>query len=99
RGGTLTSDLGGRLNREAGLTVWLNPSFSTIVERIGVLGKIERTLFRAESQVLALYQKRLPVYRKADLTVDVAAGEAPEEVAARIALLLRPRSEGHTPEL
>ena len=90
-GGTLTSEIGGRLIREAGLTVWLNPSFSTIVERIGVLGKIDRPLFRAETQVLALYQERLPVYRKADLTVDVAAGEAPEEVAARIALLLRER--------
>jgi shikimate kinase len=90
-GGTLTSEIGARLVREAGLTVWLNPSFATIVERIGVLGKIDRPLFRAETQVLALYQARLPVYRKADLTVDVAAGESPEEVAARIALLLRER--------
>ncbi len=90
-GGTLTSETGARLVREAGLTVWLNPSFATIVERIGVLGKTDRPLFRAETQVLALYQERLPVYRKADLTVDVAAGESPEEVAARIALLLRER--------
>jgi shikimate kinase len=90
-GGTLTSELGARLIRDAGLAVWLNPSFATIVERIGALGKADRPLFREEAQVLALYRERLPAYRRADLTVDVAADEAPEEVAARIGLLLRER--------
>ena len=90
-GGTLTSEAGARLIREAGLSVWLNPSFATIVERIGTLGKIDRPLFREEAHVLALYLERLPAYRRADLTVDVAPDEAPEEVAARIALLLRER--------
>ncbi|HEV3459495.1 MAG TPA: shikimate kinase [Thermoanaerobaculia bacterium] len=90
-GGTLTSELGARLIRDAGLSVWLNPSFATIVERIGALGKADRPLFREEAQVLALYRERLPAYRKADLTVDVAPDEAPEEVAARIGLLLRER--------
>lgn len=90
-GGTLTSELGARLIRDAGLSVWLNPSFATIVERIGALGKADRPLFREEAQVLALYRERLPAYRRADLTVDVAADEAPEEVAARIGLLLRER--------
>jgi len=90
-GGTLTSELGARLVRDAGLSVWLNPSFATIVERIGALGKADRPLFRGEAQVLALYRERLPVYRKADLTVDVSPEEAPEEVAARIGLLLRER--------
>ena len=90
-GGTLTSELGARLVRDAGLSVWLNPSFATIVERIGALGKSDRPLFREEAQVLALYRERLPAYRRSDLTVDVAADEAPEEVAARIGLLLRER--------
>ena len=90
-GGTLTSELGARLIRDAGLSVWLNPSFATIVERIGALGKADRPLFREEAQVLALYRERLPAYRRADLTVDVAPDEAPEEVAARIGLLLRER--------
>jgi shikimate kinase len=90
-GGTLTMELGAKLIREAGLLVWLNPSFATIVARIGTLGKIDRPLFREEAQVLALYRERLPVYRKADLTVDVAQDEAPKEVAARIAMLLRER--------
>ena len=90
-GGTLTSEQGARLIREGGLSVWLNPSFATIVERIGVLGKADRPLFREEAQVLALYRERLPAYRRADLTVDVGPNEAPEEVAARIAMLLRER--------
>jgi shikimate kinase len=90
-GGTLTSELGARLIRDAGLSVWLNPSFATIVERIGALGKADRPLFREEAQVLALYRERLPAYRRADLTVDVAADEAAAEVAARIGLLLRER--------
>jgi shikimate kinase len=90
-GGTLTSELGARLIRDEGLSVWLNPSFATIVERIGNLGKADRPLFREEAQVLALYLQRLPAYRKADLTVDVGPDEAPEQVAARIALLLRER--------
>ena len=90
-GGTLTSELGARLIREAGLSVWLNPSFATIVDRIGTLGKADRPLFREEAQVLALYRERLPAYRRADVTVDVGPLEAPEEIAARIALLLRER--------
>ena len=90
-GGTLTSELGARLIREAGLSVWLNPSFATIVDRIGTLGKADRPLFREEAQVLALYRERLPAYRKADVAVDVSPLEAPEEIAARIALLLRER--------
>ena len=90
-GGTPTSELGARLIREAGLSVWLNPSFATIVDRIGTLGKADRPLFREEAQVLALYRERLPAYRKADVAVDVSPLEAPEEIAARIALLLRER--------
>lgn len=89
-GGTVTSEAGARLVA-GGLSVWLNPSFSTIFGRIGSLGKADRPLLRSEAQALALYRERLAAYRRADLTVDVGAGEAPEEVAARIDLLLRER--------
>jgi shikimate kinase len=90
-GGTMASEIGARVIRAAGLSVWLNPSFATIVGRIGTLGKDDRPLFRDEAQVLALYQQRLPAYRRADLAVDVGPHEAADEVAARIALLLRER--------
>ena len=88
-GGTVAFDDNARLLGAAGLTVWLNPPFSAIVERIGALGKRDRPLFRDETHAWALYRQRLPAYRAAaDLTVDVAPAESPEEVASRVALLL-----------
>jgi shikimate kinase len=90
-GGTVTFEANARWIRENGLSVWLNPSFATIVGRIGGLGKKDRPLFREEAQALALYQERLPAYRRADLAVDVRPDEHPQEVAARVALLLGKR--------
>jgi len=69
----------------------LEPAFATIVARIGALGKSDRPLFRDEAQALVLYKERLPAYRRADLTVDTAPGERPEEIAARIALRIGDR--------
>jgi shikimate kinase len=90
-GGTMASDTASRMLRSAGLSIWLNPTFATIVSRIGGRGKLDRPLFRDEEQALALYQSRLPAYRRADLTVDIGPGEAAEEVAARVSLLLADR--------
>ena len=87
-GGTMVFDGNYQLIHDHGLSVWLNPAFATIVARIGGLGKADRPLFRDERQALALYRERLPAYRRADLRVDVAPDEGPEEVAARIALLI-----------
>lgn len=87
-GGTMAFEANFRLIRASGLSVWLHPPFSAIAARIGGLGKTDRPLFRSDSQALALYQERLPAYRRADVTVDVAPEEEPEEVAARIALLI-----------
>lgn len=90
-GGTVTFEANARWIGRQGIAVWVNPAFATIVARIGGLGKHDRPLFRDEAQALALYRERLPAYRKADLIVDVGAGERAEEVAARIALLLGKR--------
>ncbi len=87
-GGTVAFEANARWIRANGLAVWLNPAFATIVRRIGGLGKKDRPLFRDEAQALALYRERLPAYRQADLTVDVRPEEHPQEVAARIVLLL-----------
>ena len=87
-GGTVTFEANARFIRASGVSVWLNPPFSTIVGRIGGLGKQDRPLFRDEVQAFALYRERLPAYRQADLTVDVGAAEQPEEIAARIELLI-----------
>jgi shikimate kinase len=87
-GGTMAHEANFRLIRASGLSVWLHPAFATIASRIGGLGKTDRPLFRSETQALALYRERLPAYRRADVTVDVAPDEGPEEIAARIALLI-----------
>jgi shikimate kinase len=87
-GGTLTFEANARWVSANGLAVWLNVPFATIASRIGGLGKADRPLFKEESQALALYRERLPAYRRADLTVDIAPEEGPEEIAARIALLI-----------
>jgi shikimate kinase len=93
-GGTMVFEGNARLIRAAGLSVWLHPPFAAIaarIGRIGGVGKEDRPLFRDEAQALELYRARLPAYRSADMTVDVAPAEGPEEVAARIALLMSER--------
>jgi shikimate kinase len=87
-GGTMTFEGNFRLIRSSGLSVWLNPPFATIAARIGGKGKTDRPLFKDETQALALYRERLPAYRRADITMNVAPDEGPEEIAARIALLI-----------
>jgi shikimate kinase len=90
-GGTFTFETNVELIRQIGVSVWLNPSFATIMRRIGALGKRDRPLFKDEQQALALYRERLPAYRRADLCLDVAVGEDSEVVAARIDLWLSQR--------
>ena len=87
-GGTMAFDANFRLIRASGLSVWLHPPFATIASRIGGLGKTDRPLFRDERQALALYRERLPAYGRADVTVEMAPEEGPEEIAARVALLI-----------
>jgi len=87
-GGTMAFEANAGLIGANGLAVWINPAFATIAARIGGRGKSDRPLFKNESQALALYRERLPAYRRADLIMDVAPKEGPEEIAARIALRL-----------
>jgi shikimate kinase len=87
-GGTLTVDASAELMARSGLTVWLNPAFVTIALRIGHSGKVDRPLFRDEAQALQLYRQRLPLYQRADWTIDVGAEETPEEIVGRLRLRL-----------
>jgi shikimate kinase len=93
-GGTFTFERNLALLQGAGVSVWLNPSFATIVRRIGTLGKRDRPLFRNEAEALALYQARLPAYRLAEHRIDVGADDSADEVAARVALWLASRRAG-----
>ncbi len=77
---------------QSGVSVWLNPSFATIVERIGGGGgKADRPLFGSKEQALTLFRQRIPAYRSADLDIPVTPTETAGEVAARIAHLLGDR--------
>jgi len=87
-GGTMAFEANAALIGANGLSVWINPAFATISSRIGGRGKADRPLFKDDVQALALYRERLPAYRRADVTMDVAPDEGPEEIAARIALLI-----------
>lgn len=90
-GGTITFEVNRELMRRAGVSVWLHPSFATIVGRIGAKGKESRPLFEDETQAWELYRRRLPAYETADLKIDVDDAEGPHEVAARIALIVLKR--------
>ena len=87
-GGTFTFARNRELIRSLGTSVFLHPSFSTIVRRIGSLGKASRPLFQTQTEALALYRRRLPAYREADLVLEIAPGESPEQTAARLGLRL-----------
>lgn len=91
-GGTMTFQRNAAVIRRLGMSIWLNPSFETIVGRISGRGKDDRPLFESERQALELFRRRLPAYRQCDLEIDVAPSESVPEVAARIALRLRERS-------
>ncbi|NJL27879.1 MAG: shikimate kinase [Thermoanaerobaculia bacterium] len=90
-GGTITFERNLAFLRQAGVSIWLNPSFQTIADRIGGRGKLDRPLFQSEEQAFELYRHRLDAYRRADLDVAIGPEETPREVAARIHLLLRER--------
>jgi shikimate kinase len=89
---------GGTFEREAnraaigrlGLSVFLEVEWDELLRRLP--GKqAERPLFRSPEQAFELYRRRLPSYRRADLTVAARPGEDAETVAARIMLTLEHR--------
>ena len=87
-GGTMTFERNRALMAEAGVSVFLHPSFETIVARLTAHGRRSRPLFEDEAQAQQLFEQRLPDYRLADLEVPIASGETAAEVAARIRFLL-----------
>lgn len=90
-GGTVTVEANRELIERTGLCVWLHPPFAVIAQRVQSMGKEDRPLFQSEVQAWSLYRERLAAYRRCDLRVDIEADEKAEEVAARIALIVRKR--------
>lgn len=87
-GGTMTFERNRRLIAQAGVSVFLHPSFETIVSRMTAHGRRTRPLFQDEEQARRLYTRRLPDYRLADVEIPIESGETAAEVAARIRFLL-----------
>jgi shikimate kinase len=83
-GGTVTVPANLELLREAGVSVWLNPDLSDLLDRLSDPGGPERPLFEDPEQAAALYRSRLSSYETADLRMDVDSVEDPPAVARRI---------------
>lgn len=88
-GGLVTFERNREVLQELGTTVWLHPSFATIVGRLSKKGREARPLFRNESEARKLYRERLPAYRTADLEIEIGARESIGQVTKRIAQQLR----------
>lgn len=88
-GGVMSSAANRDLLRQLGLTVWLNPSFETILARLDGPSRRARPLFRDEDAARARYQERLQAYRSSDFEIEVDSTDTPQDVAARIARLVR----------
>lgn len=74
-----------------GVTVWLNPAFSTLLAHLSKEERAARPLFEDEAQAEALWRSRLPAYAHCDLEIAVAAEDEPDQIAARIATALGER--------
>jgi len=90
-GGIILSELNRRRMSGAGRVIWLNPSFPTLLGRLGPRERRQRPLFTDEARAEALWRERLPLYRLCDLEIAVGELEAPEETATRILRQLEPR--------
>ncbi|MBZ0114305.1 MAG: shikimate kinase [Thermoanaerobaculia bacterium] len=88
-GGALVDSDNLAFAKACGSVVWLNPTFDTMAQRIGCQGEQDRPLFSSRQEAEVLYRSRLPAYEKADLQLDVSAGETISEVARRIVERMR----------
>jgi len=82
-GGTLSSPENRDLIRRSGKSVFLEAPLEVLFDRIERSSR-SRPLFRDRDRARRLYEQRLEGYRDAELTVPVAAGDAADDVAARV---------------
>ena len=88
-GGTWVSERNRPHFRRLGRTVWIDPGFDLLLERVRGAEAEQRPLFQNPAQARQLYESRLGAYRQADLRTDVRQGETVEDVAVKIAAQLR----------
>ena len=71
------------LRRVDAISVWLDTPLEICWERI-VNSSENRPLGKTKEQATELYERRLPIYRLADIRVEVTANAEAENLAARI---------------
>ena len=91
-GGAFVASRNRRLIENLGFSVWIDVGFDTIVGRMSARGRQSRPLLPDEGRARTLFSVRRPDYRRADLSIEVGAGEEAEAVAARILELIRERN-------
>lgn len=78
--------------RRLGLSVWLDPPLEVLFERLERAPASKRPLFRGREQARALYHHRRQAYRMADLRIEPSERDTADDVAGRIAAILRERN-------
>ncbi len=91
-GGAWLEERNRQLLRGQGTSVWLAPELPTILERLGPEERYRRPLLADQNKVEALFGQRRESYALADLHIDIDRAETAEQVAARIARLIRGKS-------
>jgi shikimate kinase len=85
-GGAFVSEVNRAVIRRAGVSVWLDVPFRTVVRRVA--GDRRRPLAGDRDVLYRLFRTRLPYYHEADVRVR-AGDEPPEALAAEVLRVLR----------
>ncbi len=75
-----------------GVSVWLDPPLEMLFERLERGTGAKRPLFLDREQARVLYHNRLDAYRMADLRVEPSFRDTADDVAVKIATILRERN-------
>ena len=87
-GGTAVFESNRALMRASGLTIWLDPAFEVILERLDEAARSLRPLFGCRVDARQLFDERQPAYSAADMRVCPRTGETVDETAESILRLL-----------
>lgn len=86
-GGLIMKEENRRIAASSGTIVYLEADFETCRNRLGPVETASRPMWKNESEVRALFDKRKKIYEKADMIVSVdgkSPGRAAVEIASRL---------------